>query len=120
MQQLLWLETLLKIGSGLALAIVPGVLIKVLGLPSAASLFWPRLLGAMLIGCGCAAYIEGAWEGSKGLGLAGLVFINLLSAAALALASMLGGGAPSRRGTFAVWSAAVLLFVMALIEIAHV
>ena len=105
MQQLLWLETLLKVGCGVALVVAP---ISVI-----------RLLGALLIGCGAAAYIEGAWDGSRGLGLAGLVIINLISAAALAGTVIFGTAAPSRRGSFAVWSAVVVLFVLSLIEIAH-
>jgi hypothetical protein len=118
--QLLWLETVLKIGSGLALVLAPVTLIRMLGLPSPGSALWPRLLGAILIGCGAAAYIEGAWSGSRGLGLAGLVLINFLFSGTLAAAAMLGGGAPTRRGSFVLWAAVVFLFVLALVEIAHV
>ncbi len=119
MQQLLWLETLLKAGCGLALVAAPISVIRLLGLSNPGQAFWPRLLGALLIGCGAAAYIEGAWAGSRGLGLAGLVIINLLSAAALAGTVIFGTAAPSRRGAFAVWSAVVVLFVLSLVEIAH-
>lgn len=119
MNQLLWLETLLKIGSGLALVLAPVTLIRILGLPPAGAGLWPRLLGALLIGCGAAAYIEGAWTGSRGLGLAGLVIINFISSGTLAAAAMLGGGAATRRGSFALWALVVFLFVLALVEIAH-
>ncbi|MBX9861527.1 MAG: ABC transporter permease [Hyphomicrobium sp.] len=119
MNQLLWLEALLKTGSGLALVLVPIALIRVLGLPSAGSGLWPRLLGAILIGCGAAAYIEGAWPGSRGLGLAGLVLINFILSGTLAATAMLGGGAPTRRGSFVIWTTVVTLFVLALVEIAH-
>jgi hypothetical protein len=117
--QLLWLETLLKAGCGLALVVAPVTVIRLLGLSNPGHAFWPRLLGAVLIGCGAAAYIEGAWPQSRGLGLAGIVIINLLSSGALAAMLMLGAAAPSRRGTFVVWSAVVLLFVLSLVEIAH-
>lgn len=120
MQQLLWLETLLKVSAGLMLVLAPGVSIKILGLPPAGHAFWTRALGALLIGCGAAAYIEGAWTGSRGLGLAGLVIINLLSAGVLAVTAMLGGGAATRRGQALVWGTVVLLFVLSLVEIAHV
>ncbi|WP_295558843.1 ABC transporter permease [uncultured Hyphomicrobium sp.] len=119
MDQLLWLETLLKLVSGFALAVAPLTTLRILGLPSSASGFWPRLLGAVLIGIGGATFIEGAWEGSRGLGLAGLIIINLTAAAAVALSASFGGGAMTRRGTFALWSLVVLLFVLALVEIAH-
>jgi hypothetical protein len=118
LQQLLWLETLLKLAAGSALLVVPLTTISILGLPPAAS-FWPRLVGVALIGIAGALYIEGAWDGSRGLGLAGLIVINVLSAAALATAAFFGAGSLPRRGALALWMAAVLLFVLALFEIAH-
>ncbi|MBL8846393.1 MAG: ABC transporter permease [Hyphomicrobium zavarzinii] len=119
MHQLLWLETLLKLAGGTALVLFPLTSIKVLGLPAAASSFWPRLLGAVLIGLAGATFIEGAWEGSRGLGLAGLIVINVVSAGVIALAALFGGGAQTRRGAFALGALVVLLFVLALVEIAH-
>lgn len=119
MQQLLWLETLLKLAGGAVLVLFPLTTIKLLGLPPAATAFWPRLLGAVLIGISAATFIEGAWEGSRGLGMAGLVVVNLLGAAVIALAAMFGGGAQTRRGTAALWALVVLLLLLALIEIAH-
>lgn len=120
MQQLLWLETILKLAGGFVLLAAPLAAIKVLGLPQSASGFWPRLLGAVLIGLGAAIFMEGAWEGSRGLGLAGLIVINVLSAALIAAVALLGGGAATRRGTITLWSLVVLLLVLVLFEIAHV
>ena len=117
--QLLWLETLLKLAAGAALVLVPLTTIRVLGLPASATGFWPRLLGVLLIGVAAAAYIEGAWAGSRGLGLAGLVIINILGAAMLALLAMFGGGAQTRRGAVSLWTLVVLLLLLALLEIAH-
>lgn len=119
MQQLLWLETLLKLAGGMVLVLAPLTTIKMLGLPQAASAFWPRLLGAVLIGIAAAAFIEGAWDGSRGLGLAGLILINILGAATIALTALLGGGAQTRRGAMTLWSLVVLLLVLVLFEIAH-
>lgn len=99
--------------------LIPVSAIRIFGLPAAGHGFWPRMLGVLLIGIGAAAFIEGAWEGSRGIGLAGLVIINLLSAAVVALLGLFGTAAPTRRGTFALWSAVVLLFVLSLFEIAH-
>ena len=119
MQQLLWLEILLKLAAGTALMLLPLATIKVLGLAPSPTGFWPRVVGALLIGISAALFVEGAWEGSRGLGLAGLIIINLLSAAVVALAALFGGGAPTRRGSFVLWVLVVLLFVLALFEIAH-
>lgn len=119
MHQLLWLETLLKLVSGLALVLAPLSLIKLLGLPAADSGFWPRVLGAVLIGLAGATFIEGAWQGSRGLGLAGLIVINLASAAVIAVVALFGGGAQTRRGSLLLWVAVTVLFVLSLIEIAH-
>lgn len=119
MQQLLWFETLLKLTGGAVLVLAPVATLRLLGLPTPASGFWPRLLGAVLIGLSAATFIEGAWEGSRGLGLAGLIVINILSAAAIALSGLFGGGATTRRGTFTLSALVVLLFVLALVEIAH-
>jgi hypothetical protein len=118
-QQLLWLETILKLAGGTFLLIAPLTTIKVLGLPPSASGFWPRLLGAVLLGIGAAAFLEGAWDGSRGLGLAGLIVINLAGAAVIAAAALLGRGAETRRGAIALWSLVVLLLVLVLFEIAH-
>lgn len=119
MQQLLWLETVLKLTAGLTLAIAPLTAIRAFGLPPSANGFWPRLLGMLLIGLAGAIYIEGAWGGSRGLGVGGLVIINVTTAAALALLATFGGGSGTRRGNFALWAAAALLFLLALVEIAH-
>ncbi|MBN9354656.1 MAG: ABC transporter permease [Hyphomicrobium denitrificans] len=118
MQQLLWLETLLKLAGGGLLLIAPLTTIKVLGLPQAASAFWPRVLGAMLVGIGAAAFIEGAWDGSRGLGLAGLIVINLIGATVIAVTALFGS-AGTRRGSFTLWALVVLLLVLVLFEIAH-
>jgi hypothetical protein len=117
--QLLWFETLLKLAGGLALLAAPLTVIRLLGLPPSTSGFWPRLLGTVLVGLSAATFIEGAWSGSRGLGLAGLVILNVTSAAAIALAALFGGGAPTRRGAFVMWGLVFLLLALALVEIAH-
>lgn len=119
MQQLLWLETLLKLAGGIVLLLAPLTVIKILGLPPSPGGFWPRLVGALLIGLAAAIFIEGAWAGSRGLGLAGLVILNLIGAAIVALAALFGGGSPTRRGAFVLWGLVVLLLALALVEIAE-
>lgn len=119
MQELLWLETLIKLASGVLLLVLPGAVIKVLGLPPVPDGFWPRVLGATLVGLGGAAFIEGAWTGSRGIGLAGLILVNLAMAAAIASAALMGSGAPTRRGRLVLWLVVAALVVLVLVEIAY-
>ncbi|MFA5949549.1 MAG: ABC transporter permease [Hyphomicrobium sp.] len=119
MQQLLWFETVLKLSGGLALALAPLTIIALLGLPAASRGFWPRVVGAMLVGIAAATYIEGALPGSRGLGLAGCVIVNLISAGMIAALVTLRSAAETRRGTAVLWLLVVLLIVLSLFEIAH-
>jgi hypothetical protein len=118
--QLLWIETVLKLAGGLVLSLAPSVVIKALGLPPAGSLFWPRMLGALLLGLSAATFIEGAWPQVRALGLAGCIVINLIAAAMLSVLATLGAGAPTRRGTAILWALVVVLVILSLFEIAHV
>ncbi len=63
MQQLLWLETLLKFSAGVLLAILPMMTVRLLGLPRPDSGFWPRVCGALLIGIAAALFLEGTSAG---------------------------------------------------------
>ena len=77
-------------------------------------------LSRSALGIAAAAFVEGRWDGSRGLGIAGLVVINLVSAAVLALVALLGGGAATRRGALALWLVVGMLLVLVLFEIAYV
>ncbi len=120
MQQLLWLETVLKLTGGLALVLVPGLVIKILGLPPAERNFWPRALGAVLLGLAAGTFIEGSLENARGLGLAGSVAINLVAAAVLGSLATLRLGPTTQRGQAVLWALVVVLIVLSLFEIAHV
>ena len=63
MQQLLWLETLLKLIPGLLLALTPLTTLRILGLPRPDTGYWPRLCGALLLGFAGALFIEGTSRG---------------------------------------------------------
>ncbi len=119
MQQLLWIETLLKLAGGLSLLLAPVTVIRIFGLPASNAALWPRLLGAVLVGLSAATYIEGAWPGSRGLGLAGCIVINLAAAASIATVAGLGGGAETRRGRAALWLLVAVLTLLVLFEIAE-
>jgi len=116
--QLLWLETLLRFSAGVVLLIVPLTAARVLGLPLPQALLWPRLLGALLVGMAAAIVLEGSVSGSRGLGLGGLVPINLISAAVIITLLVLQRGSQTRRGKLFLWTLAVVLVILGAFEIA--
>ncbi len=120
MQQLLWIETLLKLGAGLVLALVPAPAARMLGLARAETAFWPRLLGSVLLGLAAATFLEGRVPGARGLGLAGCLLVNLSVAGMLAALLVLGRATPTRRGRAVLWALVALLVLLSLFEIAHV
>ena len=120
MQQLLWLETLLKLAGGLSLLVAPVTLSRLLGLPLPGASLWPRLLGAVLCGLAAATFIEGTRPNAGSLGLVGCIAINLTAAALLAVVTGLGMGAETRRGRVVLWGLVALLIILVLFEIAAV
>jgi hypothetical protein len=118
-QQLLWIETLLKLSAGLALVLVPLSTIKLLGLPPTGSGFWPRLLGALLIGIAGALFLEGSVPGSRGLGLAGCLIVNFCAVSMMGTLLVLEAGPPSARGRAVMWTIVVLLVWLSVLEIAN-
>ena len=117
MQQLLWLETLLKLSAGLPLAIFPIVTARLMGFARPESGFWPRVCGVLLIGIAAALFLEGTSAG-HGLGLAGVVVVNLCGVALLATMLVLEGGPASARGRTSVWLTVCILVTLSVIEIA--
>lgn len=116
MQQLLWIETLLKFFPGLLLVVAPAVTLRLLGLPRTDSSFWPRVCGALLIGIAAALFLEGTSVG-HGLGLAGVAVVNLCGASLLASFLVVDRGPASRRGRVAVWLTVCALLVLSVFEI---
>jgi NO-binding membrane sensor protein with MHYT domain len=116
-EQLLWIEACLKLGTGLALVTTPRMLARLLGLPSADQPFWPRLLGALLVGLGIASLLEVRMQG--GLGLAGSVAVNLAGAAMIITLLILGRAGKTMRGRFLLWLTAAALVILGLVEIAY-
>jgi hypothetical protein len=116
-QQLLWLETLLKVIPGLLLALAPLTSLRILGLPRPDTGYWPRLCGALLIGIAGALFIEGTSRG-HGLGLAGCIVINLCGATVLATLLVLDRGPASARGRAVVWALVCTLIILSVVEIA--
>ncbi len=115
MQQLLWLETLVKFFPGVMLALAPMTSLRVLGLPRPDSGFWPRICGILLAGIAITLFLEGTSSG-HGLGLAGVIVINLLGASFLASMLVLESGPASKRGRTAVWLTVILLVTLSVLE----
>jgi len=118
-QQLLWIETLLKFSAGLLLALAPRSTLGILGLPRAGPGFWPRLLGALLIGLAAATFLEGRSPGSHGLGLEGCVFVNFSAVSMVATLLALDAGPASARGRAMMWTLVILLILLCVLEIAN-
>ena len=117
--QLVWLELALKFACGLVLLSVPLTVIKILGLPKSETAFWPRLLGALLIGLAIATYMDASARLGHGLGLAGSMVLNFSASFALFCMLVLGESA-TRRGRALLWALACGLLVLALVEIAYI
>jgi hypothetical protein len=118
-QQLLWIETLLKLAGGLVLVLAPLATIRLLGLPRTETGFWPRLLGFVLIGLAGALFVEGSQPGSRGLGLLGCVIVNFCAVSMLGGLLALEAGPPSARGRAVLWALVVLLVSLSVLEIAN-
>ena len=116
-EQLLWVEMLCKLAAGLVLLIAPTTTAAVLGLPRPGSGFWPRLLGATLVGQGIASALQAGVATARGLALGGSVAINL-AAAGFLLAAVILTPPPARRGRLLIWLILAGLFLFSLIEIA--
>ena len=118
MQQLLWIETLLKLSAGLLLALAPRSTLGLLGLPRTETGFWPRLLGALLIGLAGATFLEGRSPGGRGLGLEGCVLVNFSGVSMMATLLVLDAGPASARGRAMMWTLVILLILLCVLEIA--
>jgi hypothetical protein len=117
-EQLLWLEIILKGSVGVALLVAPRTLSRLLGTAPAASPVWARLLGSVLAGM-AVAVVLGIWlKRPDGLGLAGLAAINLTVVVVIAAQLSSGGYGLARRGRALLWLAAAALSLLSLVEIA--
>ena len=116
---LLWIEIIVKGATGGLLLLFPRTLARVLGLPAVTETFWPRLLGATLLGLAAATFLEGQ-AAKSGLGLAGHVAINFSAVLALIGLLIMGKAGKAARGRFLLVATALALSVLALIELAYV
>ena len=119
MQQILWLDVMLKAAVGGVLLVAPLMTCSLAGLERPATPFWPRLVGGLVLGIAGAAFVALRLPDARGgLGAAGLIAINLGTAAAILVPLILGSAAPTRRGQVIVVVNLMVLLVLAFAEIA--
>jgi hypothetical protein len=119
LQYLMWIEVALKLGSGVILGLFPVASPRLFGLPPTAGSFWPRLLAAVLVGIGLATVLQVSITPGRGLGLAGLMSINLV-AAGVATGQLVMGSITTRRGKATLWALVITLTGLSLVELAYV
>jgi hypothetical protein len=117
LNQLLWVETLLKLSAAAALLLAPGSVARLLGLPLPGTPFWPRLLGSVLLGLGIASYLHGTLPGGRGLAPAGAIAVNLSAAAVITTMLVMRRGLAARRGRLVLWTTVTVLVLLSLLEI---
>ncbi len=116
---LLNLDAAINLALGILLIAFPAPLITWLGIPGAASPFYPSILGAVLFGIGLALLLERyrPRPGMVGLGLAGAVAINLCSGLVLAGWLLLGRLSLPVRGNLLLGTLAVVLIGLSALEL---
>lgn len=120
MQQLFFLEAVVKATLGILLLAAPHVVIKLCGLPQVPTGFWPRLLGATLLGISAATVIEATLPGSRGLGMGGSLAVNFAALSILIPMLAVNAAAQTTRGKILLWLLVALMCALILVEIAHV
>jgi hypothetical protein len=119
MLYVLWTELAVKLVGGTILLLFPQTAIKVLGLPRTDTPFWPRLLGAVLLGMAAANFMDASVRLGHGLSLGGSFVINTVSAFTLGAMLAFKQGPPARRGRLILWALVAVLTGLALVELNH-
>lgn len=126
---LLRLELAFLIVFSVLLLAIPNTTTRVLGLPPAGSSFWPRLVGALLLGLAVAVVAtDQGWltvtttKGplATGIELGAFVAINLTLAFVLMTTLVSASPVPTRRGKLFLWTLALALVVLGFTQIAYV
>jgi len=114
----LMVDAIINYALGILCILYPFVAHKI-GVPIVENSFYPNILGAVLFGIGIALTIEcyRKQEGMVGLGLGGAIAINLSGGLVLILWLIFGDLNIPFRGHFFLWSLAVILVGISLIEL---
>ena len=93
---------------------------KLFGLPRPNTGFWPRLLGAVLIGHAGGLFLEGAVPNVHGMGLGAALIINLSAAFMIAGLLLLDAAGRSRRGKALLWLIVAVLVLVGFAQMAFI
>ncbi|MEO1266107.1 MAG: hypothetical protein AAFV26_10415 [Pseudomonadota bacterium] len=115
--QILFLDLVSKAVIGGLLLLFPITTARVFGLPHGQVGLWARLLGAQLLGIALAIYIEHDNQ-MNGLGLTGLIGINIATMLVL-LTFTVAQGAGTKRGTALLWFLTIGAFGLSVLQIAQ-
>jgi hypothetical protein len=118
-QTLLVIDAAINLLLGALLLWFPQGLVRALGLPVSDTLFYARLLGAVVFGIGLALTFE-AWPivgAGLGLGLVGAVAINLSAAATLAWLLAAARVEMNVGGKALLWTVVGILAALSLMEV---
>ncbi len=115
---LLKADAAINISLGILLMAFPAGLVKALGIPPAASSFYPTLIGSILFGIGLALLFGCYGKSSRfnGLGLGGAIAINLCGGLVLTVWLLSGALKLSLRGQLLLWLLVLLLIGLSLLE----
>lgn len=116
--QILTAELVFKGTAGVLLLLFPITTARAFGLPHGSVGLWARLAGTLLIGVAVAIWVENDVADVRGLGLGGLVAINLVGIVVL-VALTVSQTQRTLRGTAALWLTILALFVLTLLELAE-
>ena len=116
---LLIVDGIINLALGILMLIFPSQMIQAFDLPKANSNFYINILGAVLFGIGIALFLECFSNRlhMSGLGIAGAVAINLCGSGALIAWLLLGNLTLSLGGSILLWSIALIVLGVAIIEI---
>ncbi|MGH1417467.1 MAG: ABC transporter permease [Hyphomicrobiaceae bacterium] len=121
MQNLLYLDLIFKLASGLLLIAAPLLVCKIFGLPNPTTGFWPRLLGGVLIGHAGGLFLELAVPKANGfgIGLGGALIVNLATAGMIATLLIFKAAGSTRRARFTLWLLTIALVLLSGAQLAH-
>ena len=119
LDQILWINALLCLTGGTLLFTIPKISISVLGLPGTNQYFYPRLLGAALLGVGGAIIIERMGPNSLGLGAGGALAVDIAAATTLALQLIAGRTGMAVRGRILLWLVVLVLAILGFALLAY-
>ena len=112
LDQILWLDVILKLACGVPLVLMPQASFKAAGLPAAGSALAVRMLGAAMVGIASAILLQGMVHRTTGLGPGGAFLVNLTGAIVLGLMLVSGKTELPWRARLLLW---LLLAAMALL-----